>query len=408
MNENKKGVRAMTKTTKTKNPIAAAHQKHGGSKSGSHTDKSKTIPRKEKHKGQQEYAESYGAHLAQQLAEATVNSQLINSLVTKILATEARRVTNAPIEQLLAPVMNQYGLTLQQIDSMVPGGLKKAAGQYGVMVKGMAEEYDDGKNVPNVSVDLWQHEYQKAVQAVKLAKTQQEYEVASERASKIKELLAGKGIKVGPVLDHEMAEGGTPFASHTAYKQAKEKAVKDFDDVMKGTPDDEAKSREFYKKRAEAPRNRHDEYDEGVSETEGEPEGLPHLTKELAGHIAQQIETDGADAIVKSVTWGDGAADELVQFIKKALEKVSGGMKEDSALTQYRKRSAQSDADFAKREAERKKNPGAGMEKRIDDLAQRYKTKEGWTHDSLADELFEHERTYEEQLQSRLNKSLGK
>jgi len=36
------------------------------------------------------------------------------------------------------------------------------------------------------------------------------------------------------------------------------------------------------------------------------------------------------------------------------------------------------------------------------------KANEGWTHDSLADQLFEHERTYEEQLQNKLNKQLGK
>jgi hypothetical protein len=34
--------------------------------------------------------------------------------------------------------------------------------------------------------------------------------------------------------------------------------------------------------------------------------------------------------------------------------------------------------------------------------------KEGWTHDSLADELFEHERTYEDKLQNLLNSKLKK
>jgi hypothetical protein len=34
--------------------------------------------------------------------------------------------------------------------------------------------------------------------------------------------------------------------------------------------------------------------------------------------------------------------------------------------------------------------------------------KEGWTHDSLADELFEHERTYEDKLQNMLNSKLKK
>lgn len=38
--------------SKPGNPIAVAHQKHGGSKSGAHKDKSKTIPRDEKHKKQ--------------------------------------------------------------------------------------------------------------------------------------------------------------------------------------------------------------------------------------------------------------------------------------------------------------------------------------------------------------------
>jgi hypothetical protein len=66
---------------------------------------------------------------------ANVNPQFINAQVTKILAGEARRMTNAPMAQLLAPVMKQYGLTLQQIDGMVPGGLKKAAAGYGITMK---------------------------------------------------------------------------------------------------------------------------------------------------------------------------------------------------------------------------------------------------------------------------------
>ena len=69
------------------------------------------------------------------LEEANVNPKFINAQVTKILAGEARRMTNAPVAQLLAPLMQQYGLTLQQIDSMVPGGLRKAAGAYGIMMK---------------------------------------------------------------------------------------------------------------------------------------------------------------------------------------------------------------------------------------------------------------------------------
>jgi hypothetical protein len=72
----------------------------------------------------------------QRIAEAAnVNPQFIIAQITKILAGEARRMTNAPMAQLLAPVMKEYGLTLQQIDGMVPGGLKKAAAEYGIMMK---------------------------------------------------------------------------------------------------------------------------------------------------------------------------------------------------------------------------------------------------------------------------------
>lgn len=58
-----------------------------------------------------------------------------------------------------------------------------------------------------------------------------------------------------------------------------------------------------------------------VNEAEGTPEGVPHLNKELLTHIVQQIGTEGANAIVKSLQWGDGAATELLQLIKQDLKK---------------------------------------------------------------------------------------
>jgi hypothetical protein len=92
----------------------------------------------------------------QDVAEsANVNPQFIIAQVTKILATEARRVTNAPMAQLLAPVMEEYGLTLQQIDAMVPGGLKKAAAEYGIMMKeGIAEESQDDRNARIIAGEI--------------------------------------------------------------------------------------------------------------------------------------------------------------------------------------------------------------------------------------------------------------
>ena len=343
MNEGKKDRRDPIRTIKTKNPVAKAHQTVGTG-SGAHKDKKKAMKQGEvKHKNA-EFAESYEQHLQNKLDEATVNPQFINVQVTKILAGEARRMTNAPMAQLLAPVMKEYGLTLQQIDAMVPGGLKKLSSGYGISEAGVD---------PNAKFD---------------------YNAWSK-----------SGKTTTP--KHFGPKGaGTKLAQQT--RDAAKKKEQDAKEAING-PGDSGMMRD------------------PAAESEGDKEGLPHLTKELASHIAQQIDAEGAHAIVKSVTWGDGAADELVKFIKRALEKASGGMKEDSALTQHRKRSAQADADFAKREAERKKNPGAASGDRIKELEKRY-PKEGWTHDSLADQLFEHERTYEEQLQSKLNKAIGK
>jgi hypothetical protein len=87
----------------------------------------------------------------QDLDEGAVNPQFINAQVTKILAGEARRMTNAPMAQLLAPLMQEYNLTLQQIDTMVPGGLKKAAGEYGIMMK---EGFQDFNKVEPYAVCL--------------------------------------------------------------------------------------------------------------------------------------------------------------------------------------------------------------------------------------------------------------
>ena len=57
-----------------------------------------------------------------------------------------------------------------------------------------------------------------------------------------------------------------------------------------------------------------------TNEDEGDCEGLPHLTKELLTHIVDQVGTEGAHAIIKSLEWGDGAAEELLALILKDLK----------------------------------------------------------------------------------------
>ena len=55
-------------------------------------------------------------------------------------------------------------------------------------------------------------------------------------------------------------------------------------------------------------------------ESEGDSEGMPHLSNELIQHIIQQVGTEGVHAIVKSLQWGDGAAKELLQLIVNDLK----------------------------------------------------------------------------------------
>ena len=68
--------------------------------------------------------------------------------------------------------------------------------------------YADGSSIKTPGAEDWKQQYQQAVMAVKNAKTQQEYEAASDRAGSIKDLLASKGIQVDPVLGQQGAEEG--------------------------------------------------------------------------------------------------------------------------------------------------------------------------------------------------------
>ena len=70
--------------------------------------------------------------------------------------------------------------------------------------QGVAEgDYADGSSIKTPGSEDWKQQYQQAVMAVKNARTQQEYEAASDRAGRIKDLLASKGIQVGAVLGQQ-------------------------------------------------------------------------------------------------------------------------------------------------------------------------------------------------------------
>jgi hypothetical protein len=99
--------------------------------------------------------------------------------------------------------------------------------------QGVAEgDYPDGSSIKTPGSEDWKQQYQQAVMAVKNAKTQQEYDTASDRAGRIKDLLASKGINVGPVLGQQgMAEG-----SRKAWM--KHNNLVDLDPALKGLEDE--------------------------------------------------------------------------------------------------------------------------------------------------------------------------
>ena len=70
------------------------------------------------------------------LEESNVNPQFINVQATKMLVTAGRKFDNRPVAEILAPLMKEYNLTLQQVDQMVPGGIKKLASGYGIFKEG--------------------------------------------------------------------------------------------------------------------------------------------------------------------------------------------------------------------------------------------------------------------------------
>ena len=364
MNENKKGVRAPIRTIKAKNPVAKnASKAIGGGAAGAHKDKKKAFKQgNTKHK-KKEVAESYEDRLTHQLNELSIDS---------LKSYKAKRQVQQDAAKAATP--NPRTGDKDWIDQAVRG----------------------------INMNTAQRKINRKEKAV-----------GEDIHGKSPFELGAADAYYGRNFIHQVQgygfEPGTP----------------DFSEYVSGFHSEDGKDGKDYGNARPGPVHarritRTPEAMNGITgpgmmdtrptEGEGDTEGLEHLTPELAKHIADQIDSEGAHAIVKSVEWSDGAAKELTEFIKAALLKLAsvGGMKEDTALAKFRKGSAEREKKHSDIEAKRKAAPaGSGMKSAIDRLEKQVKG-EGWTHDSLADELFEHERTYEEQLAGKLARQLKK
>ena len=386
MNENKKGVRAPIRTVKPKNPVAKnASKAIGGGAAGAHKDKKRAMKQGDvKHK-KAEVAESYEDRLTQQLNELSIDS---------LKSYKAKRQVQQDAAKAAVP--NPRTGDKDWIDQAVRGiNMNTAQRKINRKEKTVAEEMD----------------------------------IPADGTPEYDQFIRRGGVDQKTPYDLGGADAYYGRQNDITKEYGFEKGSPEWDEYIQGYRDtysNQDMRKDYGSSRSSVqPRRitRTSEAMNGITgpgmmndpamEDEGDKEGLPHLTPELAKHIADQIDSEGAHAIVKSVEWGDGAADELVQFIKHALTKFAGNdtdtvVGEDSALEKFRKGSAEREKKHADIEAKRKAAPpGSGMKSAIDRLEKQVKG-EGWTHDSLADELFEHERTYEEQLQSKLNKAIGK
>ena len=121
-------------------------------------------------------------------------------------------------------------------------------------------------------------------------------------------------------LPQGVAEAKTDYQKRREYEKAVE--------LGKKVPKPRQSSITDYQKRR-AEQKRQEELGE---DGEGTPEGLPHLTRELLSHIVDQVGSEGAHAIVKSLEWGDGAAEELLVLILKDLKQDIGQEEIDETI----------------------------------------------------------------------------
>ena len=383
MNEGKKDRRDPIRTVKPRNFVA----KNAGattSGAGAHKDKKKAAKQGEvKHKNK-EYAESLNDRLATALAESVDKKYDHEAHMAKGELLEIAKNAMAIYRMIhdgdnldgwvasYITVANDHLNSVEeqmsgdQIQDMQEGVFGNIANKAKSMfTKKPAQQpdghYPDGSSIKTPGIDQWKQQYQQAVMAVKNAKSQQEYETASDRASRIKDLLASKGVKVGPVLGQGVAEevdqgeysdevGMVKSNLHTIARMCLE--------ITKTMKEDE---------------NLPEWFEEKISQAKG-------MIVSAGDYLISQHEMGDIDTVAEGAK-----VDRMVKYIKKS-EKDTG--KSDKQAT-----------DIA----------WATVNKRgMLDNKNKKKAKEGWTHDTLADQLFEHERTYEDKLYNLLNKKLGK
>jgi len=487
MNEGKKDRRDPIRTIKTKNPVAKAHQTVGTG-SGAHKDKKRAMKQGEvKHKNQ-EYAESYEAHLTRQLNELSIDTlknykekrktqqdaakaavpnprtgdkdwvdQAVRSINMSTAQKKINRKEKAVGEEYNAEYDDEAGMADNNLET-----LKRA-------VDGIDDVINTGDNLPE-----WCQE--KIAVAKSMLVTVWDYMLSEKESFDIGMGQASHG-KAGDDVTEGWSDAmvarrtGGPRTPYSVY--IKGKKWKDFEN------DDHAEA-VANKLRAKFKADGRDpsvitvaptDMSEGMAETVTDPRaGMAKIYRKLApkierykdsflaGQLYDELENyaelHGAEKEFKQMMatargrahmeydtnpggfhnwfWFLPFADEDLSEGESAREKWNRASaerekKHDDAEKEMNARHARGEEDMKgsidrlekhvnTKEGLRdpKDNPcwkgykPVGTKKKAGKTVPNCVPKEGWTHDSLAAELFETENTYEDRLSNLLNKRLGK
>ena len=96
-----------------------------------------------------EAVEGHPSTKEQGMAEASpsVNIRSLAADVSSTFSRESQRFSGQPTAQLLAPVLQKYGVTMQQLETLLPQGLKRAAAEFGVQLKEDRQSFQNGDQV---------------------------------------------------------------------------------------------------------------------------------------------------------------------------------------------------------------------------------------------------------------------
>jgi hypothetical protein len=399
MNEGKKDRRDPIRTIKARNPVAKnATSAIGGGAAGAHKDKKRAMKQGEvKHKNQ-EYAESYEAYLGRQLNELSIDSlksykekrqaqqdaakaavpnprtgdkdwvdQAVRSINMSTAQRKINRKEKAVGEEYNAEYDDEAGMADNNLET-----LKRA-------VAGIDDVIQTGDNLPE-----WCQE--KIAVAKSMLVTVWDYMLSEKESFDIGMGQASHG-KAGANVEEGWSDAmvarrtGQPRTPYSVY--IKGKKWKDFEN------DDHARA-VMDKLKAKFKADGRDPETITIAPTEINTNEATALEKfRKASAEREKKHNDAEKEMNARHARGEEDMKGSIDRLEKHVNTKEGlrDPKDNPCWTGYKP---------------------VGTKKKAGKTVPNCVPKEGWTHDSLAAELFETENTYEDRLSNLLNKHLGK